>query len=147
VGYSLAWRRVYGVSMIPERTHVVVVNDSPEFLDLMADLLSDRRYPVTVIDGDRDNAADLIRAAVPAALIIDLRQGRDELHGWNVLQEVRGDPELNELPTLICSGDIQALEAISGEVAGMRRIATLTKPFSIEELFDKLEGLLAREPA
>src|SRR5918992_6206857 len=133
--------------MIPERTHVVVVNDSPEFLDLMADLLSDRRYPVTVIDGDRDNAADLVRAAVPAALIIDLRQGRDELHGWNVLQEVRRDPELSELPTLICSGDIQALAAIGDEVAGMRRVAMLAKPFGIEELFERLEALLEREPA
>jgi CheY-like chemotaxis protein len=39
---------------------VVVVNDSPEFLELMADLLHDERYPVTVIDGDRGNAVELI---------------------------------------------------------------------------------------
>jgi twitching motility two-component system response regulator PilH len=133
--------------VIPERTHVVVVNDSPEFLEAMADLLSDRRYPVTVIDGDRDNAADLIRAAVPAALIIDLRQGRTELHGWQVVQEVRRDPELAELPTLICTGDTQALADLADELAGMRRMDTIVKPFSIEELFSKLEALLEREPA
>lgn len=133
--------------MIPERTHIVVVNDSPDFLDLMADVLSDQRYPVTVIDGDRDNAVELIRAAVPAALIIDLRQGRAELHGWDVLQEVRRDPGLSELPTLICSGDTQALADLADEVAGMRRVATIVKPFSIDELFAKLEGLLEREPA
>jgi DNA-binding response OmpR family regulator len=133
--------------MMPERTHVVVVNDSPDFLDLMADLLHDRRYPVTVIDGDRDNAADLVRAAVPDALIIDLRQGRTELHGWDVLQELRRDPEMSELPTLICSGDTPALEELADEIAGMRRVATIAKPFDIDELFAKLEGLLAREPA
>jgi CheY-like chemotaxis protein len=133
--------------MVPERTHVVVVNDNPEFLELMADLLHDKRYPVTVIDGDRDNAVDLVRAAVPAAMIIDLRLGKDELHGWQVLQEVRSDPELSELPTLICSGDVQALAQLEEELLGMRRVATITKPFNIDELFEKLERLLEREPA
>jgi DNA-binding response OmpR family regulator len=133
--------------MVPEQTHIVVVNDSPEFLELMADILSDERYPVTVIDGDRENAVDLICAAVPAALIIDLRLGSDELHGWDVLQAVRRDPDLSELPTLICTGDIRALGKIEETVAGMRRVATITKPFDIDELLSKLAALLERQPA
>lgn len=133
--------------MNPERTHVVVVNDNPEFLDLMADVLHDERYPTTVIDGDRDDAVDLIRAAVPQVLIIDLRLGKDELHGWKVLREVRTDHALSELPTLICTGDAQALTALQEEIGTMRRVATIMKPFSIEELIAKLEELLAREPA
>jgi CheY-like chemotaxis protein len=133
--------------VIPQHTHVVVVNDNPDFLDLMADLLRDERYPTTVIDGDRENAVDLIRAAVPNVLIIDLRLGRDELHGWQVLQEVRADPALKELPTLICSGDTQALAELADEMAEMRRVDSITKPFSIDELVSKLEGLMAREPA
>ena len=133
--------------MIPERTHVVVVNDNPEFLDLMADVLHDERYPTTVIDGDRDDAVDLIRAAVPQVLIIDLRLGKEELHGWQVLQEVRTDPDLRELPTLICTGDAQALASLDDALEGMRRVATLLKPFSIEELLSKVQELLAREPA
>jgi DNA-binding response OmpR family regulator len=133
--------------MVPEQTHIVVVNDSPEFLALMADILEDERYPVTVIDGDRPEAADLIRAAVPAALIIDLRLGWDELHGWDILEEVRRDPALSELPTLICSGDVTALDSLTERLAGMRRIDTLAKPFAVAELFAKLEALLQREPA
>jgi CheY-like chemotaxis protein len=133
--------------MIPERTHVVVVNDNPEFLEVMADLLHDERFPTTVIDSDRDDAVDLVRAAAPDALIIDLRLGRDELHGWDVLMEVRRDPELSELPTLICSGDIQALAQLNDEVAAMRRVETIKKPFSVDELLSRLEDLLTREPA
>jgi CheY-like chemotaxis protein len=133
--------------MNPERTHVVVVNDNPEFLQLMADLLHDERYPTTVIDGDRDEAVDLIRAAEPDALIIDLRLGRDELHGWDVMQEVRSDPKLRELPILICTGDLVALAKLTDVVATMPRVATLTKPFSIDDLFSTLQALTAREPA
>jgi CheY-like chemotaxis protein len=133
--------------MNPERTHVVVVNDNPEFLELMADVLHDEHYPTTVIDGDRDNAVDLIRAAVPQLLIIDLRLGRDELHGLDVIREVRDDPHLRELPTIICTGDRLGLESLDGQLAQMRRVDTLMKPFSIEELTSKIEELLAREPA
>jgi CheY-like chemotaxis protein len=133
--------------MNPQGTHVVVVNDNPDFLELMADLLRDERYPTTVIDGDRDEAVDLIRAASPQVLIIDLRLGQDELHGWTVMNEVRSDPTLRDLPTLICTGDLEALARIESEVAAMRRVATLTKPFSVEELLTALEDLAAREPA
>ena len=133
--------------MIPERTHVVVVNDNPEFLELMSDVLRDGRFPTTVIDGDRDDAVDAIRAAKPQLLIIDLRLGRDELHGWEVIQQVRSDSELSELPTLICTGDREALGLLEDDLADMRRVATLLKPFSIDELMAKLQALLAREPA
>ena len=131
--------------MTPELTHVVVVNDNPDFLELMADLLQDERYPTTVINGDRENAVELIRGASPDAMIIDLRLGRDDLHGWDVLQEVRADPELRDLPTLICTGDTRALQEMADEISGMRRVDSITKPFSIDELLSKLEALLERE--
>ena len=71
----------------------------------------------------------------------------DELHGWDILEEVRRDPALSELPTLICSGDVTALDSLTERLAGMRRIDTLAKPFAVAELFAKLEALLQREPA
>ena len=131
----------------PEHTHVVVVNDNADFLEMMAELLADEHYPVTVIDGDRAEATDLIRAAVPDALIIDLRLGQRELHGWDVLQEVRRDPTLRELPTLVCTGDLRALGRLDAELMGMRRVDVLPKPFEIDDLFSKLRQLVQLEPA
>jgi CheY-like chemotaxis protein len=125
----------------------VVVNDNPEFLDLMADILHDERYPTTVIDGDRADAVHLITAAVPQLLIIDLRLGSNQLHGLEVIRQVRADPSLREVPTLICTGDTEALASLEEELAAMRRVDTMVKPFSIDELFSKMQGLLAREPA
>jgi DNA-binding response OmpR family regulator len=143
---GLIWPAGRG-AVIPEQSHIVVVNDTPEFLDLMADILHDARYPVTVIDSDRENAVELIRAAVPAALIIDLRLGERELSGWDVIQEVRRDPALSDLPTLICTGDEQALTKVEASLSGMRRVATIGKPFDIDELLAKLGALLERKPA
>ena len=128
-------------------THIAVINDNPDFLEVMADLLHDHRYAATVIDGDRDNALELVRACEPDGLIIDLRLGRDELHGWDVLQQIRSDPELSELPSVICSGDVEALDSVVEQRAGMKRVATIRKPFSIDEMLATLEQVLAREPA
>jgi CheY-like chemotaxis protein len=136
-----------GRAHMAEHTHIVVVNDNPDFLEAMADVLHDHRYAATVVDGDRDNAVELVRAAEPNGLIIDLRLGRDELHGWDVLREIRTDPELSELPTVICSGDVEALDSLVEEVAGMRRVAAIRKPFSIDEMIATLEHVLEREPA
>jgi CheY-like chemotaxis protein len=132
---------------VTEHTHIVVVNDNPEFLDVMADILHDHRYAATVIDGDRENALELVQAAEPDGLIIDLRLGRDELHGWDVLQEIRRDPHLSELPTIICSGDIEGLAGLAERLAGMRRVATIKKPFAVQEMLSTLERVLEREPA
>jgi CheY-like chemotaxis protein len=132
---------------VGEHSHIVVVNDNADFLDAMADVLHDHRYAATVVDGDRDDAIALVRAAEPDGLIIDLRLGREELHGWAVLQEIRSDPELRELPTVVCSGDVEALAGLGGAVAGMQRVATIKKPFAIDEMIATLEQVLEREPA
>jgi CheY-like chemotaxis protein len=133
--------------MAEQPQRVTVVNDNLEFLKLMGDLLHEERYAVTLVDGDRDDAVDLVRASKPQALIIDLRLGKSELHGWDVLRSLRSDPDLTELPTLICTGDLRGLEEVAGQLVGMRRVATLKKPFDLDELFSKLDALLEREPA
>jgi CheY-like chemotaxis protein len=80
-------------------------------------------------------------------LIIDLRLGRDELHGWDVLHEIRRDPQLSDLPTIICSGDIEGLASLDGKLDEFRRVATIRKPFAVADMLSTLEHVLDREPA
>jgi CheY-like chemotaxis protein len=122
---------------------VTVVNDNPEFLELVRDILEDDRYQTTLIDGDRDDALDAIRASRPDLLMIDLRKGPHELHGWDIAQQVRQERELSGLPVLVCSADLRALEAIQDDLAATQHIATLTKPFRIDALIAAIDGLLA----
>ena len=122
---------------------VTVVNDNPEFLELVRDILEDDRYDTTTIDGDRDDALDAIRASRPDLLMIDLRNGSDELHGWDIAQEVRREPALAGLPVLVCSADAAALEALKEDLTATRHVGTLTKPFRIDALTEAIDSLLA----
>ena len=69
--------------------------------------------------------------------------GRDELEGWKLAQQVRRDPELQQLPVLVCSADTVALDAREEELSDMRSVATLAKPFDIDELSEAIDGLLS----
>lgn len=120
---------------------ITVVNDNPEFLELMHDVLEDDRYETTTVDGDRPDALEAIIASHPEVLIIDLRMGTDELHGWTVAQEVRRDDRFRDLPILLCSADIVALQEMESELAGHHRVRSLPKPFSIDQLTDLIDEL------
>lgn len=122
---------------------ITVVNDNPEFLELVHDILEDDRYEATTIDGDRQDALELIRASRPDLLMIDIRMGTDTLHGWHVAQALRRDPRFDRLPVLVCSGDLAALDEIADDLDEQRHVRALTKPFNIDELTQAVDELLA----
>lgn len=124
-----------------EMQRVIVVNDSPEFLELMADVLHDASYPATVIDGDRDNAMELIEAAEPEILIIDLRLGSEGLHGLDIVRWAGQHPQLSAVPTIVCSADRYAIEQVRDELDAMSGVTVLMKPFSVDELYAALRAL------
>jgi CheY-like chemotaxis protein len=125
------------------RPRITVVNDNPEFLELLRDILRDEHYAATAIDGDLEDALDRVIASRPDLLIVDLRMGSDELHGWDIAQRLRREPSLEGLPLLICSADVLALQALADDFNETKRVRTLPKPFAITELTAAIDGLLA----
>ena len=121
---------------------VTVVNDNQDFLDLVEEILDGERYETTSVDGDLPDALDRIRSSRPDVLMLDLRMGREGLHGWHIAEQVRADPELERLPILVCSADIVALREITGELTEQRDVGTLEKPFTIDQLLEAVDGLL-----
>ena len=121
---------------------VTVVNDNPDFLDLVGDLLGELNYETTLIDGDQPDAIVAIAASDPDVLIVDLRMGSDALHGWDVAQQVRAEPTLDGLPILVCSADREALDALAADLARVQRVSALAKPFSVDEFIAAVAQLL-----
>jgi two-component system, chemotaxis family, chemotaxis protein CheY len=126
---------------------VTVVNDNPEFLDLVGDILKDERYAVTLVDGGDPKPLERIRDSRPDLLMIDLRLGSDKLHGWEIAQQVRHDPALSEVPILLASADLVALAEVEDHLDDTHLTAVLTKPFEIEQLTATVERLLGEATA
>jgi DNA-binding response OmpR family regulator len=111
-----------------------VVNDSPEFLEMMGDWLESERYHASLIDGDEVSSIEPIRSTRPNLLIVDLRLRGAELSGWEILQAIRADAELGRLPVIICTADIVQVQDRAEEIANVPGIEVLQKPFRIDEL-------------
>ena len=116
---------------------ITVINDNPEFLELMNALLEKNAgYDVTTIDGDLIRDIEPIRGSRPDLLVIDLRLRRDGLAGWDILLAIRHDAELAQLPIILCTGDLEGLKEHAEAITQDPMVATLQKPFHVEELED-----------
>jgi CheY-like chemotaxis protein len=122
---------------------VTVVNDNPEFLELVRDILEDDRYEATPINGDRPDAVESILESRPDVLMIDLRMGSEGMHGWDVAKRVRSDDRFDQLPILLCSADVRALREMGELLNDEHRIRCVEKPFSIDQLTTTIDELLS----
>ena len=126
---------------------VTVVNDNPEFLDVVGAILESSRYESTLIKGAAADALEQIRASKPDVLMIDLRLGSDGLHGWSIARQVHDDAALQRTPILLCSADNVALDQIEDQLDDRFTVVTLRKPFSIDALLARIDELLSTAPA
>lgn len=129
---------------LTEQPRVTVINDNPEFLALVGEVLTSDHFVATLIDGDRGDALEHVRASNPDVLMIDLRLGTEGLHGWDIAQAVRRDRELSQLPILVCSADHEAMEELGEQVSTDTHAALLRKPFALDDLIQAIERLLDR---
>jgi DNA-binding response OmpR family regulator len=113
-------------------TRVLVVEDDPSVRGLLHTLLSAEGYEVATAS---DGLAGLVKATAqhPALVLLDLMM--PDLGGVRVLEELRDDPELADIPVIVVTGKIDA-------VPGMRALLgednVFVKPFAVAELLTRV---------
>lgn len=122
---------------------VLVVDDDPDFLEMMDLVLSPQGYRVEVCDVPSD-AYQRAKTIMPDALIVDLVM--PGLGGWGVIEQLRADPSLASTKVLVCTA---AVMRASQQYALLRQWGCdiLLKPFELDELMSKLDRAAAKEQA
>lgn len=121
---------------------VVVVNDSPEMLELAEILLRDEDFDVKVtLTGSR--ALELIRTTMPDVIVLDIRL--PDVSGWDILQVLKLEARTASLPVLVCSAAVQELRELEPRLATMG-IDVLIKPFAIDTFLARVRALANQEP-
>ena len=122
------------------RPRISVVNDNPEFLELMSAILDeDAGYEVSLFNGEETSIAELADSK-PDLIIVDLILGAAS--GWEIVTLSRAHNELARVPIVICSADVAALRDRQEELAAVGDVHVLPKPFGIDELTSMVEGLI-----
>ncbi len=121
---------------------LTVVNDNPELLDLLGEILEADHYVTTLIESVQDDLLQQICRSEPDLLVIDLRHGDDARHGWEIVRELRGTAGCEELPVVLCSADIPELNQMEPELQTAAGVVALRLPFEIDELLQFIRRLI-----
>ena len=120
-----------------KRKTIVLVNDSPEILSLMKELLEDEGYR-TVMTDQAAEAYRLIRDTMPSLVILDALV--TDAPRWHVLDLIKLDPATTSIPVLVCSGTVW--EGQTARWLRERGCEILPKPFNLDDLLTKVSLLM-----
>jgi len=115
------------------RELVLVIEDDPESRDLLRRTLHKNHFRVATASGG-DEGLRLAREMKPGAITLDVMMpGRD---GWNVLKQLKSDPDLASIPVIMVTmvGDRNLGYALGAD-------EFLTKPVDRSALAEALERL------
>src|SRR5262245_35598488 len=115
------------------RDTVLVVDDTPEALGLLTDMLDGAGYTV-LIATDGESALDLVDEITPDLVLMDaLMPG---LNGFETCRRLKLEKLLSHLPVIFMTGLSETEHVVQGLAAG--GVDYVTKPIVIDELLARI---------
>jgi CheY-like chemotaxis protein len=118
------------------RQRVLVVEDEPDIINILTDLLSSAGYEVTTTESVF-GASALVRQLDPCVILLDL--GLPYRPGTTLLAELKADPRTADVPILVVSG---LPEALTNERRA-QAAAVISKPLDIASLLNAVQSACA----
>lgn len=119
------------------KRRVLIVDDEPSIAKILRKQMEVAGFDVSVaVDGEEGLAK--IRDGRPELVILDVMLPK--MNGHQVCSTVKQDPELKVIPILMLTAKAQRQDQEEAKTCGAE--AYLTKPFQLDELLEKVRGLL-----
>ncbi|HEY9614172.1 response regulator [Allocoleopsis sp.] len=120
-----------------DKGYVLIVDDTPENLQVLSNTLSKQGYKVRcVVTGQMGIRA--ARSASPDLILLDIRM--PDMDGYDVCEHLKHDAQTSEIPVIFLSALDEALNKVRAFTVGGADY--ITKPFQIQEVLARVEHQL-----
>lgn len=117
--------------------NILIIEDNHAILDVITLILQSEAYKVTGLNKSADMMKN-IDAFKPDLMILDIML--PDADGRELLSQIRTNQKTANIPVLMISAKYTAENIKHGEY---KPNGFLAKPFDIDDLLDKIEGILA----
>lgn len=124
---------------------IVVVEDDYDLSRIMKDMLEDVGYEVVSYVQPSPDIPEHLKIYRADLLVVDARLN-ESIDGWEIIDCLKADPELRDLPIIVASGATDQVEAHRAQLEA-EGIPILIKPFDLDDLEALVGQLLRRQPA
>src|SRR5439155_25677153 len=132
------------VQLANDRKTVLLIEDDPALLDLLANILLEKGFDVLQACGGRQGL-ELITNSHPDIVVLDLIM--PEFDGFQVIEHLRADPQTNHIPILIHTG-VALTDLERQRLANhVHLITSKTEPTALFAEVERLGGLAATADA
>ncbi|MBK1986577.1 response regulator [Sphaerospermopsis aphanizomenoides BCCUSP55] len=116
---------------------ILLVDDIPENLQLLSDILLNLGYTVRRVTSGR-MALKTVKIKKPDVILLDIKM--PDMDGYQVCQALKAEQQLADIPVIFISALDEAFDKVKAfQIGGVDYI---TKPFEIEEVVARLENQL-----
>ncbi len=116
---------------------ILIVDDEEHILNSLKIYLSMEGFDVATADRGA-KALDLMRENKPSLVLLDVMM--PEMDGFEVLEAVRKDEQLKDLPVVMLTAKTQDVDILRGY--NEKVSSYMTKPFNLDELVDTINMVL-----
>ena len=113
---------------------ILVVDDTPANLQVLAGMLKDRGYKVRPVPSGK-LALLAARRDPPDLILLDINM--PEMNGYEVCEQLKADDNLRGIPVIFISALTEQLDKVKAFAIG--GVDYITKPFQMEELHARVE--------
>ncbi|NET09159.1 MAG: diguanylate cyclase [Symploca sp. SIO2B6] len=124
-------------SELPLSANILLVDDQPKNLRLLADLLEEQGYEVQeAINGPI--ALQVVSVAPPDLVLLDIHM--PEMDGYVVCQQLKSNPKTRDIPVIFISAVDEAWDKVKAFSVG--GVDYITKPFKVVEVLARVKNQL-----